>query len=1760
MGFKVACSVDLNTSENIETPFIMKGVDDVYEINPQLNEIGSKEQYSQYLSTLFPNPTPILYKGLRNKAKLVHDTPNHNFYTGERRIAEKMYLNEEGLKFFLSSQETVESYRAPNGGVSVVAKMEENFINNSSAEVILLDRMDTMGREIQYVINKSTPKLQLGTEKDLEGFKEFVSQQNTNSLDVEKNPLPTVKYVDTGLEVFSESEGKVLNEIITEVENTILEDDFADFQKSKFLLGVKQHEEGLMTLKWGNTEKLSKLANLIIEKSGNKDNVVVIKKSEYQNLFPNEDINTFRSVVKEDGKIYIFEGASEEIQLEEVLHPIILNYFYNNKLEFNRLLKELTKDYPEIVSEVNKLTKLNNAQKENEIVTRALAKALIENKEIKNKSIIEKLSNLVKKVLKMLFGRYLESHIWTMENPSYIKLLHDLVSDNSTKFKVARGLRLENSVNDLDKELLKTKANSIKFKDSVINNVIPADYKAPEIKKQIVEYLNTIDTADVSLQLGKIQILSEKVLELMKALENDISSKNTQDAGMLLSALHYYNLILKNLGEMTTHMAERASVDSDVNKEASALALKLNTKYNTVVTNLITFTLSKYSGKSTDEIKERFQINNGVVQFSKDPLSFFQNVLSATNSNDPLIQALGAIFGIYKREVENSTNKFTSLMRNSNVELEGETSFLKKYIDDNPGVDLEELFKDFLDFSKLDPEGNPYELLKPISSKAYKDLKEQNRLILKQNKNFVGINKDKLVEYFKFVAPLINVNEMSIKDKGTVQKILDLHELKKNETSWQDTIWYKVLETKDTTLTYGNKSITFNKDNNVENLKDLLKLYYTQEFQEAGTYTFQTGISVTGFENFVENTLLYKDNTLTNNFFAVIHFVNKSSQSLPPVLGAGIKFNYEKIQANNPSLLNKEFVSKIASDPIKKKFYEDYLRTKEALNGETFTYSNIYKIYGVSKSSITQMKGESWAQYIKRTVTFKNLASSLKDAFIDKGSGNLQPNIFGIETNFQNPYLHYDTEVVNRSLNLAASLVEEIGHRVEYSEKMKYESDLMIIYEAIQQASYGRNELKASTSMLDTAQRIVDSFNKVVKKDGMVVKKVEDAEEKEAVMKAFEAHKISFDNVFTAVSSHLKKVPFKNQLVKDLDNETIKNLLSELVKFSFSNKDLTDSMFFDRDSESNLNFLDYLFKKEGEAGVIYLFKYLQVNSDGEIESYIKNPKEKEKNLIKLLNNLDKDHLFYKSAVNFINAYVKPNVKQDKFIVADENNIFIALKEFSLRSINKIYNDQNSDLYKEREELRKRFRTITYNYGDFSFRNRNKTFTKDVTVGSIANALENYTRMKALGFHVMGGLYESIQYLYALNLEASGGRFFDSNMLNKAFGKVAKNIGNKEYKENMTSILEYFKISDQGYLNGEQRTKLTDYLFIQYKLVAEQGNKVFMEAFKNSNFKFKANKIVDGEIKEVELTLKEIYNFDAFSKINKSINDQSNEPILLNDISLTTVQENAIKTTVYEVLKGLRDRNQDIDPIAADRGFLKYLMTFKRNWLVNGFYARFGAKNENIFTTNVETIGTYRGLLEALKTTSYEYNAAGEKIETSKLDLSKTIDILRNYTLLRYLFKNKNKEELIDENGELIDYAIRKSIFEIQAFLLLSTFVYYAFMIIKSGDDDEEDSAKKKMAFLLLNVVTRANRDISTYMSPTSLASFTKDTVPTLSTVTDAVKVVNTLLQSTVGLDPYKYDDTEREELRIIRPILNMIPIANKIYPMINLTEKEIVFN
>ncbi len=198
---------NLNPSKNLEPKAIKKGVDFIFEQNPELEKIGTKEQYSKYLDTIFPES--------KFKDILYHGSPNKNI-EGFLSPQDELYVKHENTTtgvtgvYFADSLDEAKRYTSWNEGengkvYSVVLDIQKFFTvadnildgvkeglpksvlwniqkgmldtlkkNNIDAFVAGEHMIKTEGFKEVVVLNTNKIHI-LGSKKDIEKFKEFVS-------------------------------------------------------------------------------------------------------------------------------------------------------------------------------------------------------------------------------------------------------------------------------------------------------------------------------------------------------------------------------------------------------------------------------------------------------------------------------------------------------------------------------------------------------------------------------------------------------------------------------------------------------------------------------------------------------------------------------------------------------------------------------------------------------------------------------------------------------------------------------------------------------------------------------------------------------------------------------------------------------------------------------------------------------------------------------------------------------------------------------------------------------------------------------------------------------------------------------------------------------------------------------------------------------------------------------------------------------------------------------------------------------------------------------------------------------------------------------------------------------------------------------------------------------------------------------------------------------------------------------------------------
>lgn len=221
-------NLDLLANEQV-SPDIKPGVDELFEQNPELTKIGTPEQYSQYLNTIFPDSKvkEIVYHGShlkfdtpfdlsKRRTSLTESLPNGIYFSSERSVA-NTYSSKGGAIYpaliNLSSPRIIESNK-DNPSITAALKKEAGVygiqgiknseigkalknlkeeIKKNSDGVILQGIKDSaisspfkplynsfdipyQDNENTYVVFDPSQIHVLSSKQDIEGFKRFIGE------------------------------------------------------------------------------------------------------------------------------------------------------------------------------------------------------------------------------------------------------------------------------------------------------------------------------------------------------------------------------------------------------------------------------------------------------------------------------------------------------------------------------------------------------------------------------------------------------------------------------------------------------------------------------------------------------------------------------------------------------------------------------------------------------------------------------------------------------------------------------------------------------------------------------------------------------------------------------------------------------------------------------------------------------------------------------------------------------------------------------------------------------------------------------------------------------------------------------------------------------------------------------------------------------------------------------------------------------------------------------------------------------------------------------------------------------------------------------------------------------------------------------------------------------------------------------------------------------------------------------------------------
>jgi hypothetical protein len=193
----------------VSTPTIKEGVEELFNENPELSIIGTPQQYSQYLETIFPDSKvkDIVYHGYKLK-KDDYGRDDLKIEKFDKTKAPKGFYfttDKDYANTFTEKYTNVKESGLIKAVVNLTNPKQQKDLFRTDPKIATSEGKDgfignDMGFEKENVLVVFEPEQIhiLGNKQDIEGFKEFVSKQ----------PKPTIDYTSLDVTASLDAETK----------------------------------------------------------------------------------------------------------------------------------------------------------------------------------------------------------------------------------------------------------------------------------------------------------------------------------------------------------------------------------------------------------------------------------------------------------------------------------------------------------------------------------------------------------------------------------------------------------------------------------------------------------------------------------------------------------------------------------------------------------------------------------------------------------------------------------------------------------------------------------------------------------------------------------------------------------------------------------------------------------------------------------------------------------------------------------------------------------------------------------------------------------------------------------------------------------------------------------------------------------------------------------------------------------------------------------------------------------------------------------------------------------------------------------------------------------------------------------------------------------------------------------------------------------------------------------------------------------------
>jgi len=553
---------------------IKPGVQELFDSNPELASIGTPEQYSRYLDTIFPGSQvkDIVYHV--NKTGTIFLTDNKAFYSTDfgswlteleeikgKRIPILLNItNPTIVDSYYEFTDRAKEFRESGLGDEYVTPDEVREKNTDS----VIGRDSGQGAdEKTYVTYKKEQVHQLGTKQDIEGFKEFVGRDNVSFFRPD---------VSTPTDNLDRDVSIKLPDYRDQVE------EFFENSEDNYNPGATYSQEQTSN-NFGN-EAISSLMQVLSDNLGVPFETVA--SSEEAAMILKDSGIEYRGepAFFYNGKVYFVEGQiTAETVFHEFAHPLIQSIRIQNPKLFNALYEELisTPEGQKVLARVQRNYDYTGDRLKEEVIVTAMGlegqmRNTGEPVSKQYKSWIEKILFHIKQLLRGLFGKSIK--IEKLNTNTSIKQLVDMMtgekfalsSEVFTNDEVAEFIRLET------REQIEF-VNAVESTGASVLSLIDAATVSAQEFEQLVKRssdneIKALIEKDSVFDQMRSQLMSESSLNrrnIVNAIAEDAIAKNRQAAALARALFGYnqvFNVIVDNIKALEKLKPEDVTPDT----------------------------------------------------------------------------------------------------------------------------------------------------------------------------------------------------------------------------------------------------------------------------------------------------------------------------------------------------------------------------------------------------------------------------------------------------------------------------------------------------------------------------------------------------------------------------------------------------------------------------------------------------------------------------------------------------------------------------------------------------------------------------------------------------------------------------------------------------------------------------------------------------------------------------------------------------------------------------------------------------------------------------------------------------------------------------------------------------------------------------------------------------------------------------------------------------------------------------------------------